>query len=117
MLSPFLMEELKMSKINVFVTCDEKPKVVRLKKEDVWGEYDHENSRWISEGMIVARPRNICPVFGDEVPYKAVTVICDASQYIEVAYWLSYVHGGDCITKEKVLDDGKIAIRSEYKCW
>jgi len=35
----------------------------------------------------------------------------------EVEYWLSYVHGGDNISKRKKLKGGKVALRSDYMCW
>lgn len=90
---------------------------MKLTKEDVWGEYDHENLRRISKGMIVARSYDQCPVFGDFLPYKSVTVICKQKQADEVKYWLTYVHGPNNIEKEMYLEDGRIAIRSNYMCW
>ena len=104
----------------------------KITKEDVWGKFD-EQYNLVDRGMIVAQgfsesadmnelmkklqTTNICPVWKDKLPYKSVTVICDESQASEVSYWLSYVHGGDCISKEKKLPDGKFAFRSNYMCW
>ena len=93
----------------------EKPK--KLTQEDVWGEFDIYKGKRISNGMVVARYKDICPIFNDEVPYKSVTVVCPKSQYDEVVYWLEYVHGGDCVSITKELDDLRIAIRSDYQCW
>lgn len=109
----------------------------KLTKEDVWGKWSESNPlRLISRGMIVAqgvpspldeterkkifeqiKVTNICPVWKDKISYKSVTVICDATQAIEVSGWLEYVHGGGCIEKEKTLPNGKYAIRSNYECW
>lgn len=88
-----------------------------LTKEDVWGVFDMEKMERTSEGMIVARHKDICPIFKDEVPYKSVTVVCPKKRYDEVVYWLEYVHGADCVTMIEELDDLRIAIRSEYQCW
>jgi len=90
---------------------------MKLTKNDVWGTYDTDTNKCISKGMIVAKTNEVCPIFGDIVPYKSVTVVCDKEQCGEVAYWLSYVHGGDCISQSKELEDGKVAYRSNYMCW
>ena len=87
-----------------------------LTKEDVWGKFD-ENFNLIDKGMIVARHEETCPVFNDEVPYKSVTVVCDIEQENDVTDWLSYVHGGDCVSMRKDLKDRKVALRSDYQCW
>ena len=102
--------------------------------EDVWGDYDPVTDALISKGMIVARgygmtqaeydahpkresfyPR-ICPIWHDELPYKSVTVICTMKEMGEVQDWLGYVHGGDC-SAVKPLEDGMVALRSDYQCW
>lgn len=107
----------------------------KLTKEDVWGKFT-EDWKLVDRGMIVAQgfPSSmskedlegvkdklkleyICPVWKDRLPYKSVTVICDEAQVNEVKYWLSYVHGGNNVIKEKSLADGKYAIRSNYTCW
>jgi len=90
---------------------------MKLTKEDVWGKYDEDTHECVSKGMIVARTDEICPIFGDKVPYKSVTVVCAEGQYDEVVEWLIYVHGGDCISQMKELGGGKVALRSDYKCW
>lgn len=94
-----------------------KPNHFKLEKDDVWGAWD--GTKKIKKGLIVAHTDQRCPIFGDAVPYKSVTIVFDPEKYPydEVTYWLSYVHGGGCIDKEIVLDDGKIAIRSDYQCW
>lgn len=106
----------------------------KLTKEDVWGTFNGAY-KITHRGMIVAQGfssgskeeyakwkeavqvSDICPVWKDKLPYKSVTVICDEAQVGDVMYWLHYVHGGDCISNEKKLPDGKYAIRSNYMCW
>ena len=114
----------------------------RLTQEDVWGELDHETLKLKTKGMIVARglpPADkddryafsveqrlaliaqtyptICPVWGDELPYKSVTVVCANDQVEEVSYWLEYVHGGGSVSDIRDLDGGRVALRSDYRCW
>jgi hypothetical protein len=95
-----------------------KPDGFKLYKDDVWGAYDIESHERVADGLIVARSEERCPIFGDTVPYKSVTVVFDPEvhPYGEVCYWLSYVHGGQH-SNEKTLEDGRIAIRSDYQCW
>lgn len=105
----------------------------KLTKEDVWGTFD-DNFNLVNRGMIVAqgfggninelkdwetklKVKSICPIWKDILPYKSVTVICDETQVSEVMYWLSYVHGANCISDETKLPNGKFAIRSNYMCW
>ena len=102
---------------------------------DVWGEYD-ENHNKVSSGMIVARGipydgnseegkaliektgyPNVCPVLGDTLTYKSVSIICEPEQVNAVVYWLEYVHGGNCISREGRTKDGKYFLRSDYMCW
>lgn len=94
-----------------------KPVVRKLTKEDVWGKFDEETLRRLSDGMIAARSEQICPVWKDKLPYKSVTVICKAEEVDEVSYWLGYVHGGDSISKQRKIAGGKVALRSNYMCW
>lgn len=104
------------NQIPVFISSPAFPKSEHLSKEDVWGKYD-PNTRTETDGMIVARRGEKCPIFEDILPYKSVTVICEKDQYAQVAYWLEYVHGADCISKMKESEGGKLAIRSDYQCW
>lgn len=112
------------------------PAPVSLTKEDVWGEFDIATMT-LTPGMVVARglPKvdeyfsqadfdrvtaqltNVCPVWGDVLPYKSVTVICPVELQDEVEGWLAYVHGADCVSQTKRLENGKVAIRSDYQCW
>lgn len=98
---------------------DERHAKMTVQKDDVFGVFCLETYTRKSEGMMVARgggEPTICPIFGDEIPYKSVTVVCDPEQVEEVAYWLSYVHGGPYSGSAKQ-PDGKIAIRSDYQAW
>lgn len=92
----------------------EKPK--KLTQEDVWGKKDEENSKHISGAMIIGKSKEKCPIWGDIIPYKSITVIFDASQEDAVIYWLEYVHGCDCVVDRKVLENNKLALRSDYQC-
>lgn len=96
-----------------FKKQEEYEKTLCVTKEDVWGDMVNSNKR----GMVVAKSYDTCPIFCDKVPYKSVTVVCDANQESAVRYWLSFVHGGNNISNRKVFDDGRIALRSNYMCW
>ena|SRR5688572_32560416 len=125
-------------KIIVGVSLPTKPVAKKLTQEDVWGKWTEpgspEGMKLISRGMIVAQGygehdegyekwkeavqvTDICPVWGGTLYYKSVTVICNEDQYDEVYYWLEYVHGADCVSMVKILEGGKVAFRSDYKCW
>lgn len=93
-----------------------------LTKEDVWGMYDASTNK-VTGGMIIARgmPSRIAdskdPIFGGVLPYKSVIVKVDnASLTDEVAYWLDYVLGPNCIT-DQLVKDGVTYIKAEYQCW
>ena len=68
----------------VIVNCPNGEKPKKLTKEDVWGEFDVYKGERISNGMVVARYKDICPIFNDEVPYKSVTVVCREPLGIEI---------------------------------
>jgi len=105
----------------------------KITEEDVWGKVEEShwkddlpNTKWIpsrrtSKGMIVASAAkgypDICPVWGDKLPYKSVTVVTDKKNEGDVRYWLGFVHGGDPVSKRKELPKGKIALRSDYQAW
>ncbi len=93
------------------------PEARVLTYADVWGTTDETSMNRISKGMVVATSGEVCPVWGDTVPYKSVTVICAEAQITEVSYWLEYGHGANCIVKRKILSDRRCALRSDYKCW
>jgi len=100
-----------------------------LTKEDVWGKFDERTHEPLNEGMVIANWNfgkdeadsyssvDPCPIFGDYIPWKSVTVVCDTELEDQVTYWLEYVHGTDCVSNRKELDDGKVALRSDYQCW
>ena len=115
--------------MTITVSMPTKPKPTKLLKEEVWGLW--EGAKLLEPGMIIAQGCGIsnpdvsrhlphpqvCPIFLDKLPFKAVTVLCHPSQLDEVIYWLEYVHGAGCVTRQNKTSNGKIAIRSEYKCW
>lgn len=114
----------------------ETEKINGISKDDVWGKF--EDFKRQTNGMLVARglPSNlsqeekfeiqnnsvvtplpdVCPVWGDVLPYKSVTVICDEKDASAVIGWLGYVHGGE-YSDAKQLPNGKIALRSDYQAW
>lgn len=98
------------TQITMIVSNPTVPEAKKITKEDVWGGIGQN-------GMIVARTDDKCPYFKDKVPYKSVTVVCDKDQVHEVTYWLEYVHGAHSVSKTKDLKNGKVAMRSDYKCW
>lgn len=104
-------------KLTVYLSSPTTDTPVVLKQEDVWGEYDPVLGVKVSEGMIVARTDDTCPIFGDKVPYKSVTVVCNEEQKQEVTYWLEYVHGANSVSSVKEIEDNNVAIRSDYMCW
>jgi len=106
----------------------------RISMHDVFGKTlgEHGEGPKVHNGMVVASGLkdflpDVCPIWGDEPPYKSVTVICAAELEAEVAYWLEYVLGGGCISKIKALPDdrneeflrarNRVAMRADYKCW
>ena len=103
--------------IEVVVSFPSVPKARLLTKEDVWGSWDENTHKRTSRGMIQAMTDEVCPVWGDVVPYKSVTVVCHGSLVFEVEYWLQFVRGGDSVSKYMELPDGYVAMRSDYMCW
>jgi len=94
---------------------------LRVTKEDVFGKFDETHTR-IDNGMIVARQDQVCPIWGDVLPYKSVTVVIPELGVHDgiigdVEYWLTFVHGGDNISKRRSMPDGTVAIRSNYTAW
>lgn len=99
------------------------PEGATLTSDDVWGKVGGvaDGFRRVSDGMVVARSKDTCPVWGDEVPYKGVTVIGDwngdADFAVAMVYWLEYVLGSDAVDRTKVLADGRLAMRGNYTAW
>ena len=87
---------------------------------DVFGKYDDDGTKRIDDGMVVAFGKGDeqvkCPIFGDILPYKSVTVICTQEQLPGVLQHLMNAHGGPH-ADERELPDGRIAIRSDYQAW
>lgn len=113
----FIMEEVEApTSLNINVKSPTTEKARNLTKEDVWGKFN-ENFEKISNGMIIARSKERCPIFGDVLPYKSVTVSCKPELEGEVIYWLEYVQGSDCISYRAELESGNIVMRANYQCW
>ena len=103
------------------------PEAKDITQEDVWGKWVGHNK--VHLGMIVAdcrtggydddkyQSKERCPVFEDFIDYKSVTVIAPKELSEQVAYWLEYVQGSDCISQFKELPDGKVAFRADYQAW
>jgi hypothetical protein len=109
----------------------------RITMDDVWGVFDNETLEPVHFGMLKARGLplisehftveehlkiterlpDICPVWGDKLGYKSVTCICEEAIAEEVSYWLEYVHGGGSISRIQELNNGMVALRSDYMCW
>lgn len=111
-----VVPEIIVTPIKMIINGPTKNKPFKLTKEDVWGEFD-TNYNQVSKGMMVAMHKDICPYFADVIPYKSYTFVCNIEQEEEVTYWLEYVHGGNSISNRKVIEDGKVALRTDYKCW
>jgi hypothetical protein len=106
------------SNVVIFGVHEEHQSRMNLTMDDVFGVWtDFPEHKKTSDGMVVARYGDICPVLGDKVPFKSLTVICEKEQSGEVIYWLNYVHGGDSVSQIGELEDGRVFIRSDYQCW
>jgi hypothetical protein len=80
-------------------------------------EATKKNPTWVfDEGFVVARSDDRCPVFGDVVPYKSVTVIVPMEREADAQFSLEYVHGGGSVSARKAMGD-MVALRSDYQCW
>lgn len=104
--------------VDIFIsepTVDCIPK--RLTQKDVWGDGGYNRETKENRGMRVAVYDEECPIWGDIVPRKSCTVVCNKELEDETIYWLEYVYGGDCITRRKEIDDKNVALRAEYTCW
>ena len=95
----------------------QKPNELDLNVKSVFGTYCMDERKFIDQGLVVARHESKCPVWGDVVPFKSATLICSEEQYDSVVFWCEYVQGADSISRERTLDDGRIALRADYMCW
>jgi hypothetical protein len=78
------------------------------------------NPKWAVEApylVAFGNGTNVCPIWGDKLPYKSITIVVDAADQDDAESCCAYVHGGDCVEKTRVLPDGRVAIRSNYMCW
>ncbi len=106
-----------MTALKITVLDPTYPEAKDITKEDVFGKWTEDHRTKVHDGMVVARSEERCPHFGDAVPYKSVTVVCQDVLIEQVSYWLEYVHGCDCISQLQSLGDGRTAIRSDYMAW
>lgn len=75
------------------------------------------NMRWVAmDPYLAARTGQTCPVWGDEVPYKSITVIVPAALAEAASYCIFCIMGAEP-ADEKVLDDGRVAFRGDYAAW
>jgi hypothetical protein len=110
-------------------------KQILVNQQDVFGTWN--DITLVNRGMVVAqgcaestknnkedyqnwkkivKVTEVCPVWGDILPYKSVTVICKPEECNSVEEHLFNVHGGSYSIR-KVLEDGRIAYRSDYQAW
>ncbi len=76
-----------------------------------------EDMCWVFKAPYLAGDsEQVCPVWGDKIPYKSATIIVPADEEDAATYCLACAHGGD-YARRKVLGDGRIAIRSDYMAW
>ncbi len=88
----------------------------KLSRDDVFGKHKFQDGKLIGRegGLVVATEGQKCPVFKDVLPQKAVTIVGLEKDFEEIEYWLEYIKGRGCITKEHT-QDGHIALRAEYQ--
>lgn len=109
--------ESKQSTLTIYVSKPNSTSDGSLTQEDVWGSWDIKTGNRLSQGMIIAKYNDKCPIWGDTIPYKSVTVKCKKEQENEVTYWLDFVYGCDSVKRRKEIDNDTIALRAEYQCW
>jgi len=83
-------------------------------RDDMW-VWDEDGGYIVACGYSAFPPT--CPVWGDEVGYKSVTVIVPPKLENDARYSLEYNHGGGSVVKRRVMPDGRVAMRSDYQCW
>lgn len=113
-----MVKEEKPNPLQIEISSPQGTAPKKITKEDVWGKWDETHTKRLTKGMIVATTGEQCPHFGDIVPLKSVTVVCNKEQMTDVIYWLEYVHGAECVIATKEILDGKrVAIRSQYQAY
>jgi|TARA_R110000803_G_C11831281_1_gene303324 hypothetical protein len=117
-----------LNEIKIEVSEPTHPIAEEITQEDVWGKWTEDYQTQIHKGMVVAncqlggmnkdklRSNEKCPIFKTYIPWKSATIVAPIELAEQVAYWLEYNHGADCISKVKEFD-GKIAFRSDYMAW
>lgn len=91
-----------------------------LAEEDpmwVWRSDNDGNKLFIVASGYCDEPYPTCPIWGDQLGYKDVTVVVPAMAMSEAVFSLEYNHGAECVTRTKLVKDGMVAIRSAYQCW
>jgi len=82
-----------------------------------------QNPKWVWEDgdgdgnplYIVAHGPNVtCPVWGDLLGPNDVTAVVPTGVLNEAVFSLEYKQGSECISRQKLLSDGMIALRSSF---
>jgi hypothetical protein len=90
---------------------------VKLSRSDVFGVPKMREGQMVGRegGMVVAKSGEMCPVFKDEIPPMALTLVGRTENFDDLEYWLEYVKGVNCITRRYESEDGYIALRAEHQ--
>jgi len=105
---------------------------MKIQSEDVFGKENEESDHgmvvaigyppigtWFSKeeyNKLIKEVPDVCPVWGDHMQWRSVTVICKEEDEVDVQCLLAMTHGGG-INRYKKLTDGRIALRSDYQAW
>jgi hypothetical protein len=100
------------AKMMFMARLEQEQELLRITKDDVFGP----------NGMVVANSGEVCPIFGDRVPYKSVTVVIPELSVHDgligdVEYWLDFVQGDGSVSQRRSMPDGTVALRSDYMAW
>ena len=87
-----------------------------LTEEDVWGVFNKDRTRRISNGMIIAREDEICPIWSDKVEWRSDTILCRKEHLEDVLYWTDFMNGADNVIKQTDVGENHVAIRTMYMC-
>jgi hypothetical protein len=80
----------------------------------VW-DADTEGNKLFIVANGYESPQPTCPVFGDILKFKDVTIVVPSAVLSDAVSSLEYNHGGDCVTRQKLLPNGMVAMRSEAR--
>tara|TARA_R100001594_G_scaffold150378_1_gene211304 strand:- start:132 stop:419 length:288 start_codon:yes stop_codon:yes gene_type:complete len=76
-----------------------------------------EDMIWVfKKPYLVAQQHETCPVWGDKVPFKSVTVVIPEDEEKDAVVCLACAHGGGW-SRRKAVGAGLIALRSDYQAW